>query len=324
MVSDSKLPPSSTPLPAPQYNPRTFIQTSNAFGGRRGVIANSQASTRSSPSHQPVPLPPFSRAYRGRRRRDHSEDLRPQSKIHPPPRAESTQPQDTSSGLLSGGETPGESKEGGPHHSAHRQARLDESADHEDEADADDGQWIDEDIGTEGVAEDLLQLKFHPDYVRDPKKRRQRWNLLWGSLLRDFHALDRETNTTLMLLAAPFHTGKLHSVASRAVRRDRSRTPTDTKNIPSRQHAPRPTSLLEQLASSLRDGCSSGAREEDLRRALDTAIGSLHALGSLYERREMRWVEEKHRLNEDKEKVQLLLNQVLGAGIFDKLPDRPL
>jgi hypothetical protein len=134
-----------------------------------------------------------------------------------------------------------------------------------------------------------------------------------------------------MLLAAPFHTGKLHSVASRAVRRDRSRTPTDTKNIrssfagiASRQHAPRPTSLLEQLASSLRNGCSSGAREEDLRRALDTAIGSLHALGSLYERREMRWVEEKHRLNEDKEKVQLLLNQVLGAGIFDKLPDRPL
>jgi hypothetical protein len=90
MVSDSKLPPSSTPLPAPQYNPRTFIQTSNAFGGRRGVIANSQASTRSSPSHQPVPLPPFSRAYRGRRRRDHSEDLRPQSKTHPPPRVEST------------------------------------------------------------------------------------------------------------------------------------------------------------------------------------------------------------------------------------------
>lgn len=181
MVSDSMFSPSSTPLPVPQYNPWTFIQTSNAFGGRRGAIANSQASTRSSPSHQPVSLPPFSRGYRGRRR---------QSKTHPPPRVESTQPRDTSSELLSGEETPGGSHDGEPHHSALRQARLDESADDEDEADADadDGQWIDEDIGTEGVANDLLQLKFHPDYVRDPKKRRRRWDLLWDSLLRDVSA----------------------------------------------------------------------------------------------------------------------------------------
>jgi Holliday junction resolvasome RuvABC DNA-binding subunit len=58
------------------------------------------------------------------------------------------------------------------------------------------------------------------------------------------------------------------------------------------------------------------AREKDLRRALDTAIGSLHALGTLYERREMRWAEEKLKLDEDKERVQLLLKQVLGAGVF--------
>ena len=38
----------------------------------------------------------------------------------------------------------------------------------------------------------------------------------------------------------------------------------------------------------------------------------------------MRWVEEKHRLDEDKDKVQLLLNQVLGIGIFDNLANRPL
>ena len=85
-------------------------------------------------------------------------------------------------------------------------------------------------------------------------------------------------------MAAPFHTsGKLHSVASRAVRRDRSRTPADMKNIRSafaeivsRQLAPRPTSLaslLEQLTLS-HDGCSNGAREENLLRKLETAIGS--------------------------------------------------
>jgi hypothetical protein len=77
MVSDSKLSTLSTPLLAPQYNPWVFIQTSNVFGGRCGVIANSQASTRSSPSHQPVPLPLFSQAYHRRRRHENSQGLPP-------------------------------------------------------------------------------------------------------------------------------------------------------------------------------------------------------------------------------------------------------
>lgn len=68
----------------------------------------------------------------------------------------------------------------------------------------------------------------------------------------------------------------------------------------------------------------SGAREEDLRRALDTAIGSLHALGTLYERREMRWIEEKLKLDEDKAKVQLLLKQVLGVSVVGNLADSAL
>jgi hypothetical protein len=97
-----------------------------------------------------------------------------------------------------------------------------------------------------------------------------------------------------------------------------------------RRRAPRPASLLEQLSrafTSSRDGSPSRsrkARKEALRRALDTAIGSLHALGSLYDRREMRWMEEKHRLDEEKEKVQLLLKQVLGVGVVGNLVDRAL
>lgn len=221
MASNLTLSPSSTS----QYDPWRFIQTNNALGGRPGVIANSQASTHSSPSHQPVPLPPSSRGIRRRRRYEHSQDLRRQSKTHPPPRIESTQPRDTSPELSPGKETPSESKDSEPDHSAHRPALSDESGYDEDEADADGGEWIDEDMGTEGVAGDLLQLEFHPDYVRDPKKRRRRWDFLWDSLLRyvsapslrdhpgrfdpviwshdspQFHALDRETNTPLMLLA---------------------------------------------------------------------------------------------------------------------------
>ena len=53
--------------------------------------------------------------------------------------------------------------------------------------------------------------------------------------------------------------------------------------------------------------------EEGLRRALGTALGSLHALGEMYHAREARWAEEVRRLDLDRERVQLLLRQVLGV-----------
>lgn len=314
----------------PPYNPRTSTKTSNALNGRPRIIADEKVSTRSSSSHQPVPLAPSSG---GRGHPKRSQDLRRQSKTLPTLRMESTQPRDTSPELFSDDETPGESKEGEPQYPAAGQVRRDESAEDENETDEDDREWIDE--GTEGVTGDFLQLQFHPDYVCDPKKRRRRGELLWEALLRAFRGLDRETDTTLVLLAAPSHTGKLHSVTSRAVRRDRSLKSTELKNIrstfaeiTSRQHAARPASLLEQLSRtslSSRDGVPSsrsGARDENLRRALDTAITSVHALESLVERQQMRWMEEKHKLDEENEEVQLLLEQLLG--VFGNLTNRTL
>ncbi|KAH9962452.1 hypothetical protein BC827DRAFT_1267057 [Russula dissimulans] len=344
MASDSTLSPSSTPYPGPQYNPWAFLQTSHVFGGgRRGGIPDAMASMRSSPSHQPVSLPPHHiRPSRGLRSHERSQDLRHRAKIRPPPRVASTQPRDTSPELSSGEETAGESKvdefQHEPRRYAPRPTHWDNSADDEDEADADDGEWVDEDVGIEGVTDDLLQLEFHTDYVSNPEKRRRRWKVRWESLLRAFHTLDRETDTTLVLLAAPSHTGRHHSVASRAIRRDVELLESSEMmsirssfaEVAARRRASRSASLLEQLSrasSSSRDGSpSSGseAREEDLRRALDTAIGSLRALGSLYEQREMRWVEEKHRLDDDKDKVHLLLKQVLGVGVVGNLVDAAL
>jgi hypothetical protein len=83
-------------------------------------------------------------------------------------------------------------------------------------------------------------------------------------------------------------------------------------------------SLLEQLSYvslSLYDSLPSSSSDicKDLHHALDTAIGSLCTLGGLYEQWEMCWIEEKHRLDEDKEKVLLLLRQVLGIGIVGDL-----
>jgi hypothetical protein len=188
MVSDSTLSPSSTPFPGPQYNPWAFLQTSNVFGGRRGGIPDSTASMQSSPSHQPVSLPPLARPGQGLRRRERSQDLRRRARLRPPPRVESTQPRDTSPELSSGEETAGEFKVGElqsePRRYAPRAARWDTSADDEDEEDADEGEWIDEDIGIEGVTDDLLQLEFHTDYVSNPEKRRRRWKVRWEALLR--------------------------------------------------------------------------------------------------------------------------------------------
>ncbi|KAF8267345.1 hypothetical protein EI94DRAFT_1801824 [Lactarius quietus] len=328
-VSGSTLSTSSSPFPGPHYDPWTFLHTNSAFGGRRRGIADEQTSTRSSPSHQPVPLPLLNRVYRGPHRRERSQNLHRRSKIRLPPRVESSQPRDTRPEFPSGEEPVGEFQMGelqsGPQLSTPQQVHWDYSTDDEDEADSDDGKWIDEDEGMEGVADDLLQLEFHTDYICDPEKRHRSWKHRWEAVLRELHALDRETNTTLVLLAAPSSTGKFHSVVSRAVRRDSSLNSTDMKNIrsafaemASRQNTTRPTSLLEQLWRASR---SSDACEEDLRCALDTAIGSLHALESLYEQRERRWIEEKHRLDEEKEKVLLLLKQVLGVGVSGNLAD---
>ena len=70
--------------------------------------------------------------------------------------------------------------------------------------------------------------------------------------------------------------------------------------------------LLSNSGSSTggSDG-SSESREEDLRRALQAALGSLGALGGLYDQREARWREEMRRISDDRETVELLLKQAL-------------
>jgi hypothetical protein len=130
-----------------------------------------------------------------------------------------------------------------------------------------------------------------------------------------FQALDRETDATLVLLAAPNHPGgELRALTSRAIRRD-----------PSLLHAPAlggMRSAFAQLAAAraasrsvhalpLADRFRSlagtpdgdGPREEELRRMLGSALTSLDALGALYEEREARWRDELRRQGEDREAV---------------------
>ena len=172
IVSDSTLSPTSKPS---QGDPLTFLQTSRALSGRRGDTSDLQASTRSSPSHKPVPLPPFSRS------RCLPRDFRRQSKTRPPSCVESTQPRDTSPELSSIEEI----AESGPQQSVPWPTCTDETGDDSDEGNANDEKWINEDVGLEGVADDLLLLEFHPDYVVDRGKRRRRSQLLWETILHN-------------------------------------------------------------------------------------------------------------------------------------------
>jgi hypothetical protein len=139
-----------------------------------------------------------------------------------------------------------------------------------------------------------------------------------------FNALDRQTDATLVLLAAPSHSTKLHSLTSRSIKRNpalsQSTAMADVRigfrHIASQRRATRArhSSLADRFMgpSNLSGDGSDVSREEDLKRALSTALGSLGALKGIYEQREARWADEMRRITDDRERVELLLRQVLG------------
>ncbi|KAF9224583.1 hypothetical protein BS17DRAFT_808244 [Gyrodon lividus] len=322
-VSDSTCSPSSTPFPGAGYNPWAFLQATRAFGGRRF----DSMSLQSSPSHQPVSLPfPTSRG-RGLKRREKSTNLRTpgtvkQKAVKPPPRVESTQPRDTSPEPYSSGEeTAGD---GG--YEVHEEAAWVNGDGVDTYGDGEDGEWVDE----EDDKEELLDLEYHPTFVSNVEKRRRRWDTRWDALQQAFQALDCETDTTMVLLAAPSHSTKLHAMTSRAIRRDQllkspamSQIRTAFKGIASRRRTTRSrsaaVSIVERLLSStgsLGDAsdASSESREGDLKRALETALGSLDALRMIYENRVSRWEDEMSKISDERERVELLLRQTLGLG----------
>lgn len=135
----------------------------------------------------------------------------------------------------------------------------------------------------------------------------------------------------MVLLAAPSHSTKLHALTSRSVRRDQlTKSPAMTqirtafKGIASDRNSTRSrtatASILERLrgaASASGDGSdtSSEAREGDLKRALETTLGSLETLRAIYEHRVLRWEEEMSRISDERERVELLLRQTIGMSL---------
>jgi len=190
------------------------------------------------------------------------------------------------------------------------------------------GEWIDEEDDTD---DDLLHLEYHPTYVVNPEKRRRRWDAKWDALMKAFHALDKQTDATLLLVAAPQHgKGKtMHIVRSRALRRspnlskapELSHIKSSFRTLAAKRHALRThgrslslTERLEQYYSSPQSSESGDGREDELRHALGAALGSLKALSMVYESREERWKVELGNMREENERVNVLLKQAFGNG----------
>ncbi|EKM58931.1 uncharacterized protein PHACADRAFT_169408 [Phanerochaete carnosa HHB-10118-sp] len=321
--SESAFSPSSTPFPGIGYNPWSFL-----YGAHRG--GDSSMSMRSSPSHEPVSLPMPPLRARSLRRKDNASNLRTvlgRRRVKPPPRVESTQPRETSPEPSSGEETAGEDQfvdrfatnghDGVWTNGKGPKDEIVENGENEDE-------WIDEDDDEE----DLLHFEFHPSYIGRTNKRRRRWESRWEALAEAFQAVDRETDATLVLFAAPSHSEELHALTSRSLRRDKALYNSSTlkdmrhnfKTLASQRQATRTpsVSLADRISQSGSvDGSQSGSesREEDLRRALEAALGSIGAMGAIYEQREARWRDELRKLTEDRTSIEMLLRQTLGSPV---------
>lgn len=103
------------------------------------------------------------------------------------------------------------------------------------------------------------------------------------------------------------------------------------KGIAGRRRASRAqsTSIVERLLNTptvVGEGSDAGSesRESDLKRALETTLGSLDSLRIIYEQRVSRWEDEMTRIADERQRVELLLRQTLGVSLQQPPPIGPL
>ncbi|KAF8890372.1 hypothetical protein BD779DRAFT_1785035 [Infundibulicybe gibba] len=321
-MTDSTFSPSSTPFQGAGYNPWAFLHTNRTIGR-----IHDARSLQSSPSHEPLPLPTPPNV--GLKKKDRTTNLRPRGTSRkPPPRVESTQPRETSPEPSSSGE-----ETAGEEHFAAMEGSWTNGGSATLSVNEDNSDWVNED--EEEDDEDLLDLNTTLPLSamlisggvsgilvgKTSYKHLNKWPY-------QFQMLDRQTDATMVLLAAPSHSTKLHSIKSRSIRRQSALKESPTllemragfRRIAAQRRSTRSykSSLVDRFlinpGNSSGDGSdvSSESREGDLKRALGAALGSLGELNVIYEQREARWIEEMRRIDEDRERVALLLRQALG------------
>ncbi|KZV87253.1 hypothetical protein EXIGLDRAFT_723931 [Exidia glandulosa HHB12029] len=171
----------------------------------------------------------------------------------------------------------------------------------------------------------MLELEFHPRYVASTERRKRKFEKKWDTLVKAFNDLDRTTDATMVLMAAPPHphTRQLLSLSSRGIRRLAHPVLHPQSASSAHTHVNTMRASFARLASYHRNTRSVSLPplverieevqgEEELRGALQAALGSLDAMRTMYMQREERWREETRRLAEDGMSVQRMMAQTLG------------
>ncbi|KAG8712933.1 hypothetical protein FRC11_013780 [Ceratobasidium sp. 423] len=280
-------------------------------------------STQSSPSHQPVGLPYGGKRFGGARmgtksmgrRRRMMEEFRP----------ESTVPNDTAS------EAETEAK------------RAPDGAETEFETETEM-----EEVWLEESDDDELENEFHSTYFVNPAKRKRRFEQKWEQMVKLFREIDRETDATMILAAAPPDQHQTHLLLSRSILRDTnfSHVAQEARSVFSditvarrhqraealrraRQERQRKKVVDDRLSAVAHltlaaggDNVGSGSDEtsvptqqgeQDLRVALDAARSSLQEMRRVYDEMEARHREESNRRKEESLSLEKLLTSLLAS-----------
>ncbi|EUC56321.1 multicopper oxidase domain protein, putative [Rhizoctonia solani AG-3 Rhs1AP] len=279
-------------------------------------------STQSSPSHQPIGLPFGGKRFGGARmgtksmgrRRRMMEEYRP----------ESTVPNDTAS-------------------EAETEAKRAPEAETEFETETEM-----EEVWLEESDDDELENEFHPTYFVNPAKRKRRFEQKWEQMVKLFREIDRETDATMILAAAPPDQHQTHLLLSRSILRDTnfSHIAQEARSVFSditvarrhqrtetlrraRQERQRKKAVDDRLSAVAHlslaaggDNVGSGSDEtsvpgpqtdQDLRMALDAARSSLQEMRRVYDEMETRHREESNRRKEESISLEKLLTTLLSS-----------
>ena len=178
-MSDSTFSPSATPFQG-NFSAWAHLHARRTINGAFGI-----RSLQSSPGLEPLdrgdaPSTAPSHVFRSRKKTNRASGLSTEVSRKTPPRVQSTQPRDTSpEPSTSGEETAGEENYAGSN--TNRRNWGNGSLAGQAVEDDGDGDWIDED--EEPDEDDLLELEYHPLYIKNVTKRRRRWEMGWENLI---------------------------------------------------------------------------------------------------------------------------------------------
>ncbi|CAE6433342.1 unnamed protein product [Rhizoctonia solani] len=291
-------------------------------------------STQSSPSHQPVGLPyqshqPVGLPYSGKRlggARMGTKSMGRRRRMMEEYRPESTVPNDTAS-------------------EAETEAKRMPEAETEFETETEM-----EEVWLEESDDDELEIEFHSTYCVNPAKRKRRFEQKWEQMVKLFREIDRETDATMILAAAPPDQHQTHLLLSRSILRDTnfSHVAQEARSIFSditvarrhqrsetlrraRQERQRKKASDERLSAVAHltltaqggtDNPGSGSDEtsvptqqadQDVRMALDAARASLQEMRRVYDEMEARHREETSRRKEESLSLEKLLTSLLSS-----------